>query len=214
MDKNTKLHLWIPESEVQDVTKTPTSRAHDYGVSHVSHGGKLSQGLQNIIDIFDKVQAGSSLQDEDLITFKIILQENEDMSAQKQFIEDEGLRINAVKDKRRAVVSAPKDVFGNLQQRINRYRDQGIKKDFQYIEGFEPFRGEDKQSSSLVRYYRENPDAVTVDIQMMLLPEMGDEVQKRVQDNLTKKIQKNHGEIQGEPYQLSDGTGIIRALYP
>jgi len=212
MDKNAKFHLWIPESEVQDVSKTPTSRAHDYGVSHVSHGSKLSQGLQNIIDIFDKVQAGSSLQDEDLITFKIILQENEDMSAQKQFIEDEGLRINAVKDKRRAVVSAPKDVFGNLQQRINRYRDQGIKKDFQYIEGFEPFRGEDKQSSSLVRYYRENPDALTVDIQMMLLPEMGDEVQKRVQDNLTRKIQQNHGEIQGEPYQLSDGTGIIRAV--
>ena len=191
MDKTPKVHLWIPESEIQDVPKTPTSRSHDYGVSHLSHGGKLSQGLQDIIDIFDKVQAGSSLQDEDLITFKIILQENEDIAAQKQFIEDEGLKINAVKDRRRAVVSAPKDIFGNLQQRINRYRDHGIKKDFQYIEGFEPFRGEDKQSSSLIRYYRENPTALTVDIQMMLLPEMGDSLQKRVQDNLTEKIEKN-----------------------
>jgi len=212
MDKNPKLHLWIPESEIQDVPKAPTSRPHDYGVSHLSHGGKLSQGLQDIIDIFDKVQAGSSLRDEDLITFKIILQENEDISAQKQLIEDEGLKINAVKDRRRAVVSAPKDVFGNLQQRINRYRDHGIKKDFQYIEGFEPFRGEDKQSASLIRYYRENPTALTVDIQMMLLPEMGDSVQKRVQDNLAERIEKSYGRIQGEPYQLSDGTGIIRAI--
>ena len=214
MDKNLKLHLWIPESEIQDVSKTPTSRPHDYGVSHQFHGGKLSQGLQDIIDIFDKVHTGSSLRDEDLITFKIILQENEDISAQKQLIEDEGLKINAVKDRRRAVVSAPKDVFGNLQQRINRYRDHGIKKDFQYIEGFEPFRGEDKQSASLIRYYRENPTALTVDIQMMLLPEMGDSVQKRVQDNLAEKIEKSHGKIQGEPYQLSDGTGIIRAIVP
>ena len=212
MDNRPKLHLWIPESEIQDIPKTPTSRSHDYGVNHTFHGSKLSQGLQNIIDIFDKVQAGSSLRDEDLITFKIVLQENEDISAQKQLIEEEGLKINAVKDKRRAIVSAPKDVFGNLQKRINRYRDHGIKKNFQYIEEFEPFRGEDKQSSSLIKYYRDNPTALTVDIQMMLLPELSVSVQKRVQENLTERIEKNYGEIQGEPYQLSDGTGIIRAI--
>lgn len=211
-DNIPKDHLWIPETEVQAISKSPTGRSNDYGVSHTSHGNKLSQGLQVIIDIFEKVKADSSLCDTDLITFQILLQENEDISTHKELIENEGLTINAVKNKRRAVVSAPKDVFGNLQKRINRYRDKGIKKDFQYIEEFQPFKGEEKKSTSLIKYYEKNPEALTVDIQMMLLPELGADVQKRVEDNLSRKITSQKGVIQGEPYQLSDGTGIIRAV--
>ena len=75
------------------------------------------------------------------------------------------LTINAVKDGRHAIVSAPRDVFGNLQGRVSRYRDRGTKKDFQYIQGFEPFTAEDKKASSILRYIKENPDAVSVDVQ-------------------------------------------------
>lgn len=213
-DNIQKNHLWIPEMEVTPVPKKPTSRSNDYGLNHTSHGSKLSQGLQGIIDIFENVKAGSSLRDEDLVTFQILLQEDEDISAHKERIENEGLKINAVKNRRRAVVSAPKDVFGNLQKRINRYRDKGIRKDFQYIEDFQPFKGEEKKSYSLIRYYEDNPDALTVDIQMMLLPELGVDVQQRVEDNLSKKIACQRGKIQGEPYHLTDGTGIIRAIVP
>ena len=121
------------------------------------------------------------------------------------------LTINAVKDGRHAIVSAPRDVFGNLQGRVSRYRDRGTKKDFQYIQGFEPFTAEDKKASSILRYIKENPDAVSVDVQIMLLPDMAPDVQQRAQTNITERILKKNGTLQGNPYQLTDGTAIIRA---
>ena len=107
-----RYHLWIPEDEVESVEKTPTGRSNQYGLEHADHGQKLSQGLQDVLDFFQRLQSSDSLDEQDMITFKIILQDREDFSAQKDFIEGEGLRINAVKDGRHAIVSAPRDVFG------------------------------------------------------------------------------------------------------
>ena len=70
------------------------------------------------------------LSEEELVTFKVVLQEGEDIASRKKLLEDEGMKINAVKDHNHAVVTAKRDVFGNLQQRIGRYRDEGRKKDF------------------------------------------------------------------------------------
>lgn len=206
-----RYHLWIPEDEIDNVEKTPTGRSNQYDLVHTEHGQKLSQGLQSIVDFFQRLQSSDSLDEQDLVTFKIILQDKEDFAAQKDFIENEGLTINAVKDGRHAIVSAPRDVFGNLQGRVSRYRDKGTKKDFQYIQGFEPFTAEGKKASSILRYIKENPDAVSVDVQIMLLPDMAPDVQARAQANITDRIQKKNGTLQGDPYQLTDGTAIIRA---
>ena len=121
------------------------------------------------------------------------------------------MRINAVKDGRHAIVSAPRDVFGSLQGRVSRYREKGTKKDFQYIQGFAPFTAEDKEASSIRRYFRENPDAISVDVQIMLLPDMTADMQMRAQENIAGRIKQKNGTLQGEPYQLTDGTSIIRA---
>ena len=207
----TRYHLWIPEDEIDSVEKTPTGRSNQYDLVHTEHGQKLSQGLQSIVDFFQRLQSSDSLDEQDLVTFKIILQDKEDFATQKDFIENEGLTINAVKDGRHAIVSAPRDVFGNLQGRVSRYREKGTKKDFQYIQGFEPFTAEDKKASSILRYIKENPDAVSVDVQIMLLPDMAPDVQQRAQANITERIQKKNGTLQGDPYQLTDGTAIIRA---
>lgn len=212
MNNGDKLHLWIPEQEITAVSKKPTGRNKDYGVDYAEHGVKLSQGLQEILDVFHKLRAGDSLCDEDIMTFKVILQDGEDFANRKKLMEDEGLKINAVKDKRHAVVSARQDVFETLQGRINRYRQQGTVKDFQYIDGFEPYRGSDKQSTSLIKYLQENQDKLVVDIQMMFLPQLDADVQVRAQQKLTEKIIGKKGELQGEPYNLTDGTTIIRAM--
>ena len=206
-----RYHLWIPEDEVESVEKTPTGRSNQYGLEHADHGQKLSQGLQDVLDFFQRLQSSDSLDEQDMITFKIILQDREDFSAQKDFIEGEGLRINAVKDGRHAIVSAPRDVFGSLQGRVSRYREKGTKKDFQYIQGFAPFTVEDKEASSIRRYFRENPDAISVDVQIMLLPDMTADMQIRAQENIAGRIKQKNGTLQGEPYQLTDGTSIIRA---
>lgn len=212
MNKDGKLHLWIPEQEVTDVSKKPTGRNKDYGVDFSEHGNKLSQGLQEVLDVFNKLKAGDSLCDEDIMTFKVVLQDGEDFANRKKLMEDEGLKINVVKDKRHAIVSAKQDVFETLQGRINRYRQQGTVKDFQYIDGFEPYRGSDKQSSSLLKYLREHQDELNVDIQMMFLPQLDFDVQGRAQQKLTEKILGSNGKLQGEPYKLTDGTTIIRAM--
>lgn len=209
-----KNHLWIPPQEVTDIPKTPTSRNKDYGVTHEIHGQKLSQGLQEVINTYEKIKASDSLSEEDILAFKVVLQEGEDFSARRELIEDEGMRINAVKDKNHAIVTVPKSVFGNLQKRIRRYRDEGRKKDFQYIAGFEPFLAEEKKTVDLVRYYTENPDELTIDIQMMLLPDLDADIRDRVQDKITKKIADKNGVVQDEPYHLTDGTAIIRAKVP
>ena len=206
-----KNHLWIPDGEIDNVEKKPTGRSNQYGLEHTDHGQKLSQGLQNIVDFFQHLQSSDSLDEQDLVTFKIILQDKEDFAAQKDFIENEGLTINAVKDGRHAIVSAPRDVFGNLQGRVSRYRDKGTKKDFQYIQDFEPFTAEDKKATSILRYIKDNPEAVSVDVQIMLLPDMAPDMQQRAQTSITAKIQKKNGTLKGEPYQLTDGTSIIRA---
>jgi len=206
-----KLHLWIPEQEITSVDKKPTGRGNDYGVDHAIHGNGLLKGLQSILDLFHRLKSSDSLHEEDLITFQVILQEKEDFANSKRLIEDEGLKINAVRDKRHAIVSASNDVFGNLRRRVDRYRSDGTKKDFQLIEGFAPFTKDEKKANSLVKYYKEHPEELTVDVQMMLLPEMEISMQERVQEKVTKRISNLNGHLEGEPYHLSDGTSIIRA---
>ena len=210
-DMVNRFHLWIPETEIDNVDKSPTGRSNQYDLQYSEHGKKLSQGLQNVVDFFQRLQSSDSLDEQDLITFKIILQDKEDFASQKDFIENEGLTINAVKDSTHAIVSAPRDVFGNLQGRVTRYKDKGTKKDFQYIQRFEPFTGEDKKATSILRYVKENPDAVSVDVQVMLLPDLAPDVQQRAEANITERIRQKNGSLQSNPYKLTDGTSIIRA---
>ena len=107
-----------------------------------------------MVDFFQKLKSSDSLDEQDLITFKMILQEKEDFASQKDFIESKGLTINVVKDSTHAIVSASRDAFKNLQERVTRYKDKGTEKDFQYIQGFEPFTAEDKKAASILRYVK------------------------------------------------------------
>lgn len=211
MNKVPRYHLWIPENEIDNVSKAPTGRSKQYDLKHSEHGQKLSQDLQSIVEFFQHLQSSNSIDEQDLMVFKIILQEKEDFAAQKEFIENEGLTINAIKDGRRAIVSAQKETFDSLQGRVNRYKEQGTKKDFQYIESFEPFTAEDKQAKSMLRFIKDNPNAVAVDVQIMLLPDLKPDIQKRALGNITERIQMKHGTLQNAPYELTDGTLIIRA---
>ncbi|MEL7659141.1 MAG: S8 family serine peptidase, partial [Bacillota bacterium] len=133
---------------------------------------------------------------------------------QQKFIENEGMKINAVKDSRHAIVTSSKSMFERLKGRVGSYRDQNKLKGFQYIEGFEFYSAEEKQASSLRHYLEQQTDALTIDIQMMFIPHLDREIQSKAVIKLEEKIKKIEGKLQREPYQLSDGTAVIRALVP
>ncbi|PKM78972.1 MAG: hypothetical protein CVU88_08205, partial [Firmicutes bacterium HGW-Firmicutes-13] len=214
MNKEKKNHLWIPAEEVTDINKKPTSRNKDRDISFESHGAKLSQGLQEVLSVFEKLRAGDSLSEEDVMIFKVILPEGDDIANRKKFLEDEGLKINVVKDSTHAIVSARKDVFDSLQGRIGRYRQKGTVKNFQHIDGFEPYHGIEKQTASLRRYLEQIQEDISVDVQMMLMPHLAPDVQLKVEKKLALKIVEKNGSLQREPYHLTDGTTIIRAMVP
>ena len=48
MNESKKFHLWIPDEEVIQVAKSPTSRTTPRDVVFSEHGHKLSAGLQLI----------------------------------------------------------------------------------------------------------------------------------------------------------------------
>lgn len=211
---NQKQHLWIPFEEVQEIPKKPMKITEERGIDHSEHGSKLSQGLLDIMSAYEKFKAGDSLSDEDIMVFKLVLPEGETVAGQQKFIEDEGMKINAVKDSRHAIVTSSKSMFDRLRGRVGTYKDQNKLKGYQYIEGFERYTGDEKQASSLKRYLDQHKEDFSIDIQMMFIPHLSKEIQLKAVTKLGEKIRRIEGKLQREPYELSDGTAVIRALVP
>ncbi len=209
-----KQHLWIPSEEVVEVPKKPIKITEDRGLDHSEHGSKLSHGLIEIMSAYDKLKSGDSLSEEDIMVFKLVLPEGETIAGQQKFIEAEGMKINAVKDSRHAIVTSSKSMFERLRGRVGTYKDHNKLKGYQYIDGFEIYTAEEKQASSLRHYLEQQKDALTIDIQMMFIPHLDQGTQSKAVIKLTEKIQQAEGRLQREPYQLSDGTAVVRALVP
>ncbi|WP_425805186.1 S8 family peptidase [Desulfitobacterium sp. Sab5] len=213
-NEDQKQHLWIPFEEVEEVPKKPMNIPEDRGLDHTEHGSKLSQGLMEIMSAYDKLKSGDSLSEEDIMVFKLVLPEGETVAGQQKFIENEGMKINAVKDSRHAIVTSSKSMFQRLRGRVGTYKDQDKLKGYQYIEGFELYSAEEKQATSLKHYLEQQKDVLTIDIQMMFIPHLDKEIQSKAVIKLGEKIRQIEGKLQREPYQLSDGTAVIRALVP
>ena len=213
-----KPHLWIPNEETTVVSKKPTGRNKDLGLNHTEHGSVLSTGLTNIL-------SGFSTQNEDslngandcdgIIVFKMALPDGQDVCAKKTIVQDEGLTINAVKNKNHAIVSTKKSLFQRLQMRVEKYRKLGSLKQFQYVEEFSPFTAEDKQTNPLKSELATSDPSKKIDIQLMLLPNLPQERQSTAVKNIIRKIQdaaSDTGKSDVKQYTLSDGTPVIRAL--
>lgn len=210
-------HLWIPDGEVVNLPNKPQARDKDMGLIPSAHGSKLSIGLQNILSMFDRIKSGDSLADDDIMVFKVLFPEGEkiDNSVRQKFLKDQGLTINAVKDSRNVIVSAKKSRFELLNNRVKTYTNSGKYKNFQYIDDFAPYTSEEKQASTLRELLRsEKGENIHVDVQMMLLPRLERSSQEKAVKSIEKKIKQLFGELAGEPYELSDGTAVIRAIMP
>ena len=97
-------HLLIPEPEVDYIDPRPVLGPKKQDVDHYEHGSVLSNGLQDIVSAYTKIQSADSLRDEDIRIFEILLPEGEKFSNKtlRDFLEAEGMSIASVHDEHRA----------------------------------------------------------------------------------------------------------------
>ena len=213
MTKDNLPHLWISDEEVESLDKKTRIIPKDRGLDFKVHGAALSSGLKNAFEAYDK-QEFNSLRGEDIIIFKMVLPEGEDIYANREIAKKEGLTINVVKDKSHAVVSTSNQTFKRLTKRVEEYKDNGSLNHFQYVEEFGPVTAEEKQASSLKKYLREQKENQNIDVQMMFIPNLETDLQERAADRMIKRIGDMNGRKTIKPYKLPDGTIVIRADVP
>ena len=215
MNKNQKSHLWIPDEEVQRVSKTLTGRSTQRNMPFVEHGSKLSHSLQTIKQTLDSVVQDNSLSDADMLVFSVEFPEGEKIQDKKDFFEANGMRVRAVKNVRSAIVTSTGSQFQSLKRRVDAYTRNGTgRSHFDYVDAFKPFIGADKDSSELRKTLHADKPPVALDIQLMLVPNLDDDVYNLALTKLFEKIHATQGEIPDSPYYLSDRTPVVRAIIP
>ena len=215
MNKEQKSHLWIPDEEVQRIDKTLTARPTQRNVSFSEHGSKLSYGLQVIKQTLDTVTQDNSLADADMLLFSVELPEGEKIQDKKEFFDANGMRVRAVKNTRRAIVTSTNSQFQALKRRVDLYARNGTgKSHFDHVEDFKPFIGVEKDSNELRNTLSAQEPPLTLDVQLMLVPNLESEVYDAALSKLIKKIHETQGEMKESPYYLSDRTPVVRAIIP
>lgn len=218
MSEDKLSHLWIPDEEVEAEDLKASFPPDTLVVDHAEHGGVLSSGLKSVMDAYTHLQ-DDVLKDEDIMIFQMVLQEDQDISAQRKIAESEGMNINAVKDKHHAVVSTNKTMFQRLQERVGRYRESGALKYFKYVDAFAPISLDEKESRALKLFLEQNKEQLHVDVQVMFTPNLPEDMIHKATEGIMEKFNKavsERGNITFRPmkYSLADGTPVIRADVP
>lgn len=215
MSKQPKSHLWIPDEEVQRIDKTLTARPTQRNIAYADHGSKLSHGLQAIKQVLESAAVDNSLKDLDMLVFNVELPEGEKIQDKKDLFDSNGMRVRAVKNMRSAIVTSTHSQFQTLKRRVDAYTQNGtLKTHFDFIDSFNPFMGSEKNSSELKKTIGLEKPPVTLDVQLMLIPNLESEIYASALTNLIEKIKQTEGEMQETPYYLSDNTPVIRAIIP
>ena len=162
-------HLLIPEPEVDYIEPPPPRGSKKEDVDHFQHGSVLSNGLQNIVDAYTKVQGADSLRDEDIRVFEILLPEGEKFSNKtlRDFLQGEGMSIRSVHDERRATVVTSGSRFNTLKDRVSKYRDgERVNKSFRDIAEFRFPDPVEKQAPSIKSKFLQEVGAEILDVEI------------------------------------------------
>ncbi|MGG1519035.1 S8 family peptidase [Paenibacillus oryzisoli] len=213
-DKPKNPHLWIPESEVESLPHDPTGREKQRNIHHTEHGDYLIHALQSIEQIHQKRKTPLS---DEVVVFKVTLSEGQKFQnrQRQQNLGNHGINLLAVKNQNTAVVSTTTRQFQNLKSRVESYRTRKAYPDLQFIESFESFSRQDKQSEDIKRLLSQDVlMEERVDIQMLLTPNLTKGFYEKALPFLISRIHEEHGELVRSPYYLSDQTPVIRAILP
>jgi hypothetical protein len=215
MNNEKKLHFWIPDEEAHKFKKKPQGRQKPRIISFKEHGSKLSHSLQLIKELAERTRADNSLRDKDVLVFKVELPEDVKVQHRPDIFSSNGMELKAVRNERNAVVTSTRSQFQLLRERIEDYVSRGINKSyFDYVESFEPYIGTIKDSSGLQRTLLQEAPPKTVDVQLMLIPDLGSDFYESALPLLIEKINKSNGSMPEPVYYLSDKTPVIRAIIP
>ena len=215
MSDKRRNQLWIPDEEFTRVDKKPTRRTTTRNISFTEHGQKLSSSLQSIKQAIENVSEDDSLSDAGLMIFKVELPDGEKIKDKKDLFTSTGMEVKVVKSENKAVIATTKSQFQSLKKRIDDYTCSGSGKTyFDYIEDFKPYLGSEKNSSSLQKTTCSDVVPDSLDIQLMLVPNLREEIYHLAIKRLVEKIGDRDGIIQEEPYYLSDNTPVIRVIIP
>lgn len=208
-----KNHLWIPDEEVTRLDKRLTARTKPRNISFAEHGAKLSQGLQSIKQAFDSVATVNSLVDSDLLIFSVELPEGVKVKDKNELFVSNGMTVKAVKNTEKAIVASTNSQFRALKQRVAAYTENGIgKTHFDYILDLKPYIGTEKNSSQLNKVLCLDDVPEKLDLQLMLIPNLGSDIYNPAIRRLLERIQQEGGELQDDVYYLSDSTPVVRAM--
>jgi hypothetical protein len=215
MSNGQKMHFWIPDEEVKSITKTPRGGRDTRVIPFREHGSKLSHSLQTIKDLTAQFQEENSLRDKEVFVFNVELPEKVKVKDRPDIFSANGMEIKAVRNERNAVVISTSAQFQKLRERIESYSSNGINKTyFDFVESFRPYIGAIKNSSGLQKAVLQDNPPVTVDVQLMLIPDLNPDFYESALKSLVEKINRGNGSIPEPVYYLSDKTPVIRAIIP
>ena len=210
-----KEHFWIPEQEVIRIDKKLTARPKARNISFAEHGAKLSNSLQTIKQSLDSVATVNSLADSDLLIFSVELPEGEKIKDKSDIFISNGMDIKAVKNTRNAIVASTSSQFRALKRRVDAYTENGTgKTHFDYIFDIKPYIGTEKNSNQLNKILCLDNVPKQIDLQLMLIPNLGTDIYTPAIKRLLAKIAHGGGVVQDDVYYLSDNTPVVRAIIP
>ena len=215
MATENKPHFWIPDNEVERIEKKLRGKTTPRAVVYAEHGVKLSSGLKAIKESLDEHRGDDSLADSDICVFRVDLPTGEKIQHKASFLNATGIQINAVKNESSAIVSTSKEIFSQLRKKVEKYTKSGTNKTtFDYIDSFSPYVGTEKNSNALMKTISSVKIPEKIDIQLMFIPYLDNSIYAVALRKLLERIRQYCGEIQQEPYLLSDNTPVVRAIVP
>lgn len=132
----------------------------------------------------ENILVDNSLADSNIMIFKVELPEGEKVKDKKDLFKSTGMQVKTVKNENKAIIATTKTQFQLLKGRIDNYAQSGSGKTyFVYIADFKPYIGSEKNSSALQRTTCAEKVPLTLDVQLMLLPNLDADIY----DNVIKK---------------------------
>lgn len=215
MEENKKKHFLIPEQDVIRETHNLTARSVERDVYHVEHGEKLIGNLQNVEQLH---RARRGPLTEEILVFKVAMAPKVHLhnKSTRDFLENSGVKIHAVKNDSTAYVSSSTDKWNQLRSRLEGYKNRNSYKDFQTVDNFYSVEHSEKEAESLrkILINQDGKELEKLDIQIMLLPNLNQTQKAKVIDYIINQIEEESGSVEEEIFYLSDGTPVIRAIVP